>query len=49
MIIKYSAIDIAKKIQSVDPQFKMPTDEQIPIIQSPLAPAALRVKVRPSN
>ena len=41
MIIKYSAIDIAKKIQSVDPQFKMPTDEQIPIIQSPLAPAVV--------
>ena len=41
MIIKYSAIDIAKKIQSVDSQFKMPTDEQIPIIQSPLAPAVV--------
>ena len=41
MSIKYSAIDIAKKIQSVDPQFKMPTDEQIPIIQSPLAPAVV--------
>ena len=41
MTIKYSAIDIAKKIAAIDPTFKVPTDEQIPIIESPLAPAVV--------
>ena len=41
MSIKYSAIDIAKKIKTVDPSFRVPTQEQIPIIQSPLAPAVV--------
>ena len=41
MTIKYSAIDIAKKIAAIDPTFRVPTDEQIPIIESPLAPAVV--------
>lgn len=41
MSIKYSALDIAKRISVVDPTFKVPTDEQIPIIQAPLAPAVV--------
>ena len=49
MSIKYSALDIAKRISAVDPTFRVPTDEQIPIIQAPLAPAAFLVKVRPSS
>ncbi|MFM8191558.1 MAG: ATP-dependent helicase [Candidatus Nanopelagicus sp.] len=39
--VKYSALDIAKKISAVDPSFKVPTAEQIPIIESPLAPAVV--------
>lgn len=41
MKVKYSALDIAKKISAVDPSFKVPTAEQIPIIESPLAPAVV--------
>lgn len=41
MTIKYSALDIAKKIAAIDPTFRVPTDEQIPIIESPLAPAVV--------
>ena len=41
MSIKYSALDIAKKITAVDPSFRVPTQEQIPIIESPLAPAVV--------
>ena len=41
MSIKYSALDIAKRISAVDPTFRVPTDEQIPIIQAPLAPAVV--------
>ncbi|MEY3250400.1 MAG: hypothetical protein RLZZ27_508, partial [Actinomycetota bacterium] len=41
MSIKYSALDIAKKISAVDPSFRVPTQEQIPIIESPLAPAVV--------
>ena len=41
MSIKYSALDIAKRISAVDPTFRLPTDEQIPIIQAPLAPAVV--------
>ena len=36
-----SAIEIAKKIQAVDPSFIAPSEEQIPIIQAPLAPAVV--------
>jgi DNA helicase-2/ATP-dependent DNA helicase PcrA len=36
-----SAIEIAKKIQAVDPSFIAPSDEQIPIIEAPLAPAVV--------
>ena len=41
MSFKYSALDIAKKITAVDPSFRVPTQEQIPIIESPLAPAVV--------
>ena len=41
MSIKYSALDIAKRISAVDPTFRVPTDEQIPIIQAPLAPSVV--------
>jgi DNA helicase-2/ATP-dependent DNA helicase PcrA len=41
MIIKYSALEIAKKISAIDPAFRVPTAEQIPIIESPLAPAVV--------
>jgi DNA helicase-2/ATP-dependent DNA helicase PcrA len=41
MTIKYSALDIAKKISAIDPAFRVPTTEQIPIIESPLAPAVV--------
>ena len=41
MSMKYSAIEIANKIAAVDPTFRIPTDEQIPIIQAPLAPAVV--------
>ena len=41
MSIKYSAVEIANKIAAVDPTFRIPTDEQIPIIQAPLAPAVV--------
>ena len=41
MSIKYSAVEIANKIAVVDPTFRIPTDEQIPIIQAPLAPAVV--------
>ena len=41
MSFKYSALDIAKKITAVDPSFRVPTTEQIPIIESPLAPAVV--------
>ena len=41
MTIKYSALEIAKKISAVDPGFRVPTAEQIPIIESPLAPAVV--------
>jgi len=41
MSIKYSALDIAKRISAVDPSFRVPTDEQIPIIQAPLAPSVV--------
>jgi len=41
MSIKYSAVDIAKRIQMVDSSFRMPTEEQIPIIQSPLTPSVV--------
>ncbi|MFM8869648.1 MAG: ATP-dependent helicase [Candidatus Nanopelagicus sp.] len=41
MKVKYSALDIAQKISAVDPSFKVPTAEQIPIIESPLAPAVV--------
>ena len=41
MSIKYSALEIAKKITAVDPSFRVPTQEQIPIIESPLAPAVV--------
>jgi DNA helicase II / ATP-dependent DNA helicase PcrA len=36
-----SAKEIAKKIQAVDPSFIAPSDEQIPIIEAPLAPAVV--------
>jgi DNA helicase-2/ATP-dependent DNA helicase PcrA len=41
MSIKYSALDIAKRITAVDPSFRTPTLEQISIIESPLAPAVI--------
>ena len=41
MEIKYSALEIAKRISAVDPSFRTPTSEQIPIIQSPLAPSVV--------
>ena len=41
MSIKYSALDIAKRISAVDPTFRVPTEEQIPIIQAPLAPSVV--------
>jgi DNA helicase-2/ATP-dependent DNA helicase PcrA len=41
MSMKYSAVEIANKIAAVDPTFRIPTDEQIPIIQAPLAPAVV--------
>jgi DNA helicase II / ATP-dependent DNA helicase PcrA len=41
MMIKYSALEIAKKISAIDPAFRVPTAEQIPIIESPLAPAVV--------
>ena len=41
MSIKYSALDIAKRISAVDPTFRVPTDEQIAIIQAPLAPSVV--------
>ena len=41
MTIKYSALEIAKKISAIDPAFRVPTAEQIPIIESPLAPAVV--------
>ena len=41
MSIKYSALDIANRIKEVDPTFRVPTKEQIPIIESPLAPAVV--------
>ena len=41
MSFEYSALDIAKKITAVDPSFRVPTTEQIPIIESPLAPAVV--------
>jgi DNA helicase-2/ATP-dependent DNA helicase PcrA len=41
MEIKFSAIEIAKRISAVDPSFRTPTSEQIPIIQSPLAPSVV--------
>jgi DNA helicase II / ATP-dependent DNA helicase PcrA len=36
-----SAIEIAKRIQAVDPSFIAPSDEQIPIIEAALAPAVV--------
>jgi DNA helicase-2/ATP-dependent DNA helicase PcrA len=41
MTIKYSALEIAKKISAIDPAFRVPTAEQIPIIESPLTPAVV--------
>ena len=41
MSIKYSALEIANRIKEVDPTFRVPTKEQIPIIESPLAPAVV--------
>lgn len=41
MKIKYSAQEIATRIQAIDPSFRVPTPEQIPIIQAPLAPAVV--------
>ena len=41
MKIKYSAAEIATRIAAVDPSFRVPTDEQIPIIQAPLAPTVV--------
>ena len=36
-----SAADIAKRIKAVDDTFREPTEEQIPIIEAPLAPAVV--------
>ena len=36
-----SASEIAKRIKAVDDTFRVPTDEQIPIIEAPLAPAVV--------
>jgi len=36
-----SALEIAKRIQAVDATFIAPSEEQIPIIQAPLAPAVV--------
>ena len=41
MTIKYSALEIAKKISAIDPSFRVPTQEQIPIIESPLKPTVV--------
>ncbi len=41
MSIKYSAEEIATRIKAVDPTFRFPTKEQIPIIQSELAPSVV--------
>ena len=41
MIIKYRAEEIANRIKAVDPTFRMPTKEQIPIIESPLTPSVV--------
>ncbi len=41
MTIKYSALEIAKKISAIDPSFRIPTQEQIPIIESPLKPTVV--------
>ena len=41
MSIKYSALDIAKRISAVDSTFRVPTGEHIPIIQAPLAPSVV--------
>ncbi len=36
-----SSLEIAKRIKAVDPTFREPTKEQIPIIEAPLAPAVV--------
>ena len=41
MSVKYSALEIAKRISAVDPTFRVPTEEQIPVIQAPLAPSVV--------
>lgn len=41
MEIKYGALDIAKRIQAIDPSFRLPSDEQIKIIQSSLTPSVV--------
>lgn len=41
MNIKYSALEIAQRINKIDPSFRPPTNEQIPIIQAPLEAAVV--------
>ena len=41
MSINFSATEIANRIKAVDPTFKVPTKEQIAIIEAPLAPAVV--------
>ena len=36
-----SALEIAKRIKAIDETYREPTEEQIPIIQAPLAPAVV--------
>ena len=41
MSINFSATEIANRIKAVDPTYKVPTKEQIAIIEAPLAPAVV--------